>query len=127
MTLSFVCPRLIPPFDMAILQTTTLFIRDNPALLLAALPVVIVLYQLAAYFVDPHGLRSYPGPFLAKFTDIWIAWTVHRNRWSVDVEDAHKKYGTYLRGYPTPTLLSLAQVPLSASPQTTSLSPTRRR
>ena len=109
------------------LQTLSLFIWDNSLLFLAAIPVATILYLLTAYFVDPHDLRSYPGPFLAKFTDAWIAWTVHSNRWSLSVEDAHKKYGTHSRGFPIATSLTIAQVPSFALPRTTSLFPTRRR
>lgn len=82
------------------IQQFALFIRDNPLLLLTAIPVAAVLLQIVAYLADPHGLRSYPGPFLAKFTDAWIAWSVNRNRWSLSVEDAHKKYGTHSRMIP---------------------------
>lgn len=114
-------------YNMSMLQTLPFFIWDNSLLLLAALPVATILYLLTAYFVDPHGLRSYPGPFLAKFTDLWIAWTVHSNRWSLSVEDAHKKYGTHSFGFPIATSLTIAQVPSFASPRTTSLFPTRRR
>ena len=107
---------------MSKLQTLALFIRDNPLLLLVTLPVATILYWLTAYFVDPHGLRSYPGPFLAKFTDAWIAWSVHSNRWSLAVEDAHKKYGTHARTFRHPNTEHLAGPIVRIAPNHISLS-----
>lgn len=78
---------------MLIVQQLVACARDNPLLLLAALPVVLVVAKIVHYLTDPSGLRSYPGPFLAKFTDAWIFWTVSRNRWSCSIEDLHKRYG----------------------------------
>ncbi|EPT05697.1 hypothetical protein FOMPIDRAFT_1111194 [Fomitopsis schrenkii] len=82
---------------MSIVQQLTNFTRGNPLLVLAALPVVLVVAKVVHYLVDSSDLRSYPGPFLAKFTDAWIFWTVSRNRWSRSVEDAHIKYGPIVR------------------------------
>lgn len=81
-------------YDMSIVQQLAVFARDNSLLLLAALPVVAVLAKVVHYLNDPFSLRSYPDPFLAKFTDAWIFWTVTRNCWSRSVEDAHKIYGS---------------------------------
>ena len=78
---------------MSIVQQLIAFVQDNPLLLLATLPVILGVAKVAAYLRDPHALRSYPGPFLAKFTDAWIFWVVSRNRWSRTVEDLHRKYG----------------------------------
>ncbi|KAH9939842.1 cytochrome P450 [Amylocystis lapponica] len=32
----------------------------------------IVLWHVVPWLRDPHGMRSYPGPFVAKFSDIWL-------------------------------------------------------
>ncbi|KAI0708217.1 cytochrome P450 [Fomitopsis betulina] len=82
---------------MSIAQQLTVFALGNPLLLLAALPVILVVAKVVDYLADSSGLRPYPGPFLAKFTDAWIFWTVSRNRWSRSVEDAHKRYGPIVR------------------------------
>ncbi|EPS95052.1 hypothetical protein FOMPIDRAFT_1133122 [Fomitopsis schrenkii] len=82
---------------MSIVQQLTAFAGGNPLLLLAALPVVLVVAKVVNYLTDSSGLRSYPGPFLAKFTDAWIFWMVSRNRWSRSVEDVHIKYGPIVR------------------------------
>ena len=84
---------------MSIVQQLTAWARDNPLLLLAALPVVLLVAKVANYLTDPSALRSYPGPFLAKFTDAWIFWTVSRNRWSCSVEDLHKRYGNITQAF----------------------------
>ena len=81
------------PSNMPIMQQLIAFAQANPLLLFATLPIIIVVSNVAAYFMDPHGLRSYPGPLLAKLTDAWIFWVVSRNRWSRTVEDLHRKYG----------------------------------
>ncbi|KAK0452448.1 cytochrome P450 [Armillaria borealis] len=47
----------------------------------------VVLIHLLAYFFDPYGFRSFPGPFLAKFSDAWLGM----------VHELHKKYGTFVR------------------------------
>jgi len=82
---------------MPVLHQLTSDISDNPLPLLAIVPAAIVLAQLIAYFNDASGLRSYPGPFLAKFTGAWMFWEVSHNRWSSAVDDQHRKYGTFVR------------------------------
>ena len=80
--------------DMSVVvEQLTAHARESLLLLLATVPFVLVVAKVVIYFVDPSGLRAYPGPFLAKFTDAWIFWVVCRNRWSSTVEDIHKKYG----------------------------------
>lgn len=81
---------------MPVIQQLTALAQDNPLLLVAAFPIAFVLAKVVDYLSDPSGLRSCPGPFLAKFTDAWIFWTVSRNRWSRSVEDAHNKYGSMI-------------------------------
>ncbi|KZT65732.1 cytochrome P450 [Daedalea quercina L-15889] len=76
-------------------------VADTPLLLLALIPVAFLLTKLIVYLKDSAGLRSYPGPFLAKFTDFWMYWTVNSNRWSSTVDELHKKYGVFVRLSPT--------------------------
>src|SRR5258706_267383 len=35
------------------------------------LPVIPILIHVIPYLVDSHKIRKYPGPFFAKFSDIW--------------------------------------------------------
>ncbi|KAH9924737.1 cytochrome P450 [Fomitopsis serialis] len=91
---------------MPVIHQLTSDISDNPFLLLAIVPVALVLVQLAAHFKDASGLRSYPGPFLAKFTDAWMFWVVSHNRWSSTVDSLHRKYGTFVRLSPNHVSIS---------------------
>ena len=111
---------------MSIVQQLTVFARDNPLLLLAALPIMLVAAKVVNYLTDPSGLRSYPGPFLAKFTDAWIFWKVSHNRWSSSIEDVHKKYGNIPLMQSYKMANGVSQVPLSASLRITFPSPTLR-
>jgi benzoate 4-monooxygenase len=61
---------------------------------LAALPVTVVLAHLISYLLDPFNQRRIPGPFLAKFSDLWLGWTTSQGHRSENVHELHKKYGT---------------------------------
>lgn len=39
-------------------------------------------------------LAAVPGPFLARFTDLWYAWRMYRGRFEQDNLELHRKYGT---------------------------------
>jgi hypothetical protein len=53
----------------------------------------IIIYR--AFF---HPLRSFPGPPLAKLSTLWsIKETVHDFRFHLTVDDAHRKYGDFVR------------------------------
>lgn len=67
--------------------------------LLGLLFAVVVLGHIVAYVVDPHALRAYPGPTLAKFTDLWLGRTVALGHRSEVVHELHQKYGEYLFCY----------------------------
>lgn len=43
------------------------------------------------------GLRSIPGPFLAKFTDAWRLYKVYRGDFENCTIELHKKYGDVVR------------------------------
>ncbi|OCH93014.1 cytochrome P450 monooxygenase pc-bph [Obba rivulosa] len=72
-------------------------ILSNFALLLVLLPPIALVLLIMPYFIDSHGLRSYPGPFLAKFTDLWLAYKVWEGNRSPDIHALHKKYGPFMR------------------------------
>lgn len=40
-----------------------------------------------------HPLRNVPGPFIAKFTDLWHLWRAWRGQFELDNVALHKKYG----------------------------------
>lgn len=50
---------------------------------------------LSNYF--NHGLRNVPGPFFAKFTDLWRLLDVHKGSHHWTVIELHRRYGTNVR------------------------------
>ncbi|OCH87964.1 cytochrome P450 monooxygenase pc-bph [Obba rivulosa] len=72
-------------------------ILTKPVILLCVLPAVLFAACFLPYVLDRHHLRSYPGPFLAKFTDLWLAYKVWEARRSAEIHLLHKKYGPFLR------------------------------
>lgn len=60
---------------------------------LVAVPVLVVLAHVIPWLVDVHGIRSYPGPFWARFTDLWLGWVAAQGHRSEVVHEMHNKYG----------------------------------
>lgn len=72
--------------------------------LLQYLPIGLVLaflaYYILPYFTENRALKSIPGPFSAKFSNIWLGLSARRGRKFAAVDAAHKKYGKIVRvGY----------------------------
>lgn len=65
---------------------------DRLALLV---PVIAVLYLVKQYF--NHGLNKYPGPFLARFTNLWRFFDVLGRRSEATHIRLHRKYGDIVR------------------------------
>ncbi|OCH91279.1 cytochrome P450 [Obba rivulosa] len=57
----------------------------------------VALVHLVPWLLDPHGIRSYPGPWLAKFSDAWLGWVAAHGHRSEVVHELHKKHGTFVR------------------------------
>lgn len=79
---------------MLTIQQLISHVSTTPILISIIVLAAAGLFHIIAYFKDSSGLRSFPGPFLAKFTDAWMFSVVNGNRWSTTVESLHKKYGT---------------------------------
>ncbi|KAI0309650.1 cytochrome P450 [Amylostereum chailletii] len=79
---------------------------DNLAYLEAAIVVATVVIYVAPWALDFHGMRTYPGPWLAKFSDLWLAWSTFQGRRSEVVHDLHKKYGPIVRLAPNHVSIS---------------------
>lgn len=60
---------------------------------LLAVPILVILYHLAVFLIDHNGLRSIPGPFLAKLTDAWFGVVALKGLSCEVVYDLHKQYG----------------------------------
>ena len=59
---------------------------------------VVVLFILQAlYSIFFHPLRNIPGPFAAKFTELWRTRKYFAGNWHNDILSAHRKYGPVVR------------------------------
>jgi benzoate 4-monooxygenase len=72
--------------------------------LLQYLPLGLVIFLLAyytiPYFTENRALKSIPGPFTAKFSNLWLGLSARRGRKFAAVDWAHRKYGKMVRvGY----------------------------
>ncbi|CAK7568701.1 MAG: hypothetical protein SEPTF4163_006701 [Sporothrix epigloea] len=68
-------------------------------LVLAALllPLFVVTYWIVPYFTTYKHLKHIPGPFLGKFSNIWLAAGAHEGKKFAWVDAAHRKYGKVVR------------------------------
>ncbi|KAI0469341.1 cytochrome P450 [Xylaria cf. heliscus] len=71
---------------------------QDPTVLLravGALALVYILQRLARSVISP--LRSVPGPFLARCSDLWYFWNVKKGRWEERNIELHRKHGAIIR------------------------------
>ncbi|KAJ7258960.1 cytochrome P450 [Mycena rebaudengoi] len=68
---------------------------------LLGLPSTIILIHIIVYFVDPYGIRQYPGPLLAKLTSAWLSWVAQKGHRSEVIHELHRKYGPFIRISPS--------------------------
>ena len=105
---------------------------------LSVIGLIIFAVHLVPYLIDTHGVRSIPGPWLAKFTDAWLGRVAAGGHRSEVVHELHKQYGEFppmSLSYTPPPLhpfLGTDHAPppffqerLSDLPQTTCQSPTQ--
>ncbi|TBU45145.1 cytochrome P450 monooxygenase pc-bph [Dichomitus squalens] len=57
----------------------------------------VLLIHFVPYLADPHHIREYPGPLLAKLSDIWLGYVAAQGHRSERVHELHKQYGTFVR------------------------------
>jgi len=84
---------------------STLF-NLTPTTWLAVIPVAALLVHLIPYLFDPQGIRSYPGPLLARLSDAWLGWVAAQGHRSEVVHGLHEKYGTFVRIAPNHVSIS---------------------
>ena len=53
----------------------------------------LVLFHLVPWLRDPLRQRNIPGPFIAQFSDCWLALAAYKGKRSETVHRAHIKYG----------------------------------
>lgn len=54
---------------------------------------VVVLVHLVPWMLDPFQQRALPGPWLAQFSDLWLAYHAYKGKRSEAVHAAHLRYG----------------------------------
>ncbi|KAF5845957.1 hypothetical protein GGP41_008439 [Bipolaris sorokiniana] len=54
-----------------------------------------ILFPFLKTFFSP--LRNIPGPFAARFTDLWYLWRVQKGRFEWDNIELHRRYGEVVR------------------------------
>lgn len=64
----------------------------------------VVIHFLSNYFRSP--LKAFPGPFVARFTNLWRLQDVFKGRCDITHNQLHRKYGSAVRM--GPNMLSLS-------------------
>lgn len=64
------------------------------------IPVAIILFFLIPYLTANTGIRNVPGPFFAKFTNLWLLFQARKGVRYLSVNEAHEKYGKLVRIQP---------------------------
>ncbi|KAI0266458.1 cytochrome P450 monooxygenase [Gloeopeniophorella convolvens] len=83
---------------MALIEQVLDILRNaNPALIIWTIPALVIVAHLLPWLIDAHGLRSYPGPWLAQFSDLWLGRVAQQGHRSEVVHELHKKYGPFVR------------------------------
>lgn len=59
--------------------------------------ISISLYYLFHYFKNKHGLNRYPGPFIARFSRIWLGYHSRFGKRYQIIHQLHQKYGAFVR------------------------------
>ncbi|KAJ5669751.1 hypothetical protein N7462_010821 [Penicillium macrosclerotiorum] len=69
----------------------------SPVTVIIALPLWIISYYTIPFFTTYKHLSRVPGPFLAKFSNIWVGLSARRGQKFAAVDRAHRKYGKVVR------------------------------
>jgi len=64
------------------------------------IPVALALFFLVPYLTSNTALKDIPGPFAAKFTNLWLLLQARQGKRYLSVDQAHKKYGKLVRIQP---------------------------
>lgn len=64
------------------------------------IPVVLLAYYIVPYFISNTALKAVPGPFAAKFSNLWLLLQARKGIRYQSVDEAHKKYGKLVRIQP---------------------------
>jgi len=72
-----------------------LFHHLPPAVILTLVLALVLLVYFIPWLVDLHGLRSFPGPWPARFSDLWLGRVAKHGHRSEVVHQMHLKYGEH--------------------------------
>jgi len=64
------------------------------------IPIGLFIFYVVPYFTANRALKNIPGPFAAKFTNLWLMFQARRGIRYKIVDGAHKKYGKLVRIQP---------------------------
>ncbi|CAK7241931.1 MAG: hypothetical protein STHCBS139747_003404 [Sporothrix thermara] len=64
---------------------------------LSLLVLMGIIASVARILVTSWRLRTIPGPFLARFTDVWRFWAMRSPHWSERLIDLHNRHGYLVR------------------------------
>ncbi|KAI0341387.1 cytochrome P450 monooxygenase pc-bph [Trametopsis cervina] len=70
---------------------------SNAVPLVVGVSAIVVLAHVINWVRDPYSIRRYPGPFLARFTDLWLGRIAANGHRSEVVHELHQQYGTFVR------------------------------
>jgi benzoate 4-monooxygenase len=65
------------------------------AFFVAAIPTIVILVHFIPWLLDPHGLKSFPGPWMAHFSDLWLGHVAQQGHRSEVVHWMHEQYGEH--------------------------------
>lgn len=71
--------------------------RASTANSLVSILLLLASYLVLSLVLYRPAFLSIPGPFAAKFTDLWLARQAMRGNRSLVVHEQHKKYGKFVR------------------------------
>ncbi|KAI1434303.1 cytochrome p450 benzoate 4-monooxygenase [Xylaria sp. CBS 124048] len=69
----------------------------HPLVLISFLPVWAFCYWVLPYFTTYRHLRHIPGPFIGKFSNLWLALGARNGKKYAWVHEAHRRYGKVVR------------------------------
>lgn len=69
----------------------------SPWTMAVAIPVWFAFYYIYPYLVSYGHLSRVPGPFVAKFSNIWVGLSARHGQKYAAVDTAHRKYGKVVR------------------------------
>ena len=62
--------------------------------------LAVIVFFLIPYIFSNSSLKEVPGPFAAKFTNLWLLLQARQGKRYLSVDEAHKKNGKLVRIQP---------------------------